>query len=372
MSTADLTRLEEQIGRLLRVGVLLSAVTLGLGLALALAGHPWSSPLLRVGLAILMAIPVTRIAASFFDAMRRRDALLAAATAIVLFVMALTLIYSLRSIDVDAAEEVTHSFSVDLTLSPDGSKMAYVANIDGRDQLFVVTLETGVTSRLLKHVANDDGPAWSPDGKRIAFFSDVTGPTQIFVIDADGSNLRQVTRDEGAAINPSWAPDSERLAYCVELNQTGEPDRFELAEIRQDGTGQRFITNDHAVATFPSWSPDGARLVFRKVVGDNSEIFVVNADGTNERNLTNDASFDGWPAWSPDGRHIAFASDRRSRSQIFVMNPDGSNPALLADTPGRATTPRWTADSRSIYFTNCTVDGTNADCRILKADLKMK
>jgi TolB protein len=370
MSTADLSRLEEQIGRVLRVGVALCAAALVVGLVLALAGNAWSSPLLRVGLAILMAIPVTRIAASFIDAMRRRDALLAFSTAIVLLVMALTLVYSLRSIDVDAAEEVTHSFSVDLTLSPDGTRMAYVANLNGFDQLFVVTLGKNDPARLLARNANDDAPAWSPNGKRIAFVSDITGALELFVVNADGSDVQQVTRDAKASIYPSWAPDSERLAYCVKLNQPGEPDRFELAEIRQDGTGQRFITSDGGVATLPSWSPDGSQLAFRKVVGDNSEIFVVNADGTGERNLTNDASFDGWPAWSPDGKRIAFASDRRSQSQIFVMNPDGSNPTLLADTRGRATTPRWTADSRAIYFTNCTVSGTSPDCRILKADLR--
>ena len=69
MDTPDLARLEEQIGRLLRVGVVLCAAALGLGLALAFAGSAWASPLLRIGLAILLAIPVTRIAASFFDAM---------------------------------------------------------------------------------------------------------------------------------------------------------------------------------------------------------------------------------------------------------------------------------------------------------------
>ena len=58
MDTADLSRLEAQIGRLLRVGVVLCAIALGFGLALAFAGNAWASPLLRVGLAILMAIPV--------------------------------------------------------------------------------------------------------------------------------------------------------------------------------------------------------------------------------------------------------------------------------------------------------------------------
>jgi Tol biopolymer transport system component len=51
------------------------------------------------------------------------------------------------------------------------------------------------------------------------------------------------------------------------------------------------------------------------------------------------------------------------------MDADGSHPTLVANTLGQATTPRWSADSRAIYFTNCTVSGTNPDCRILRADI---
>jgi TolB protein len=371
MSTAELTRLEEQIGRLLRLGVLACAVMLGLGLILSFTGSTASVWLLRIGLAVLMAIPVTRIVASFVDAVRRRDLLLSSSTAIVLLVMFGTLVYSLRSVDVDAAEEVTHSFSVELTLEPKGDRMAYVATADGHSQLFIVDLKRQTPPvRLLTHADNDDDPAWSPDGSRIAFVSDASGSRQVFVVNTDGSDLRQLTNEGGPAIHPSWAPDGQRLAYSVQLNAAGTPDRFELVEVGLDGQGRRLITNDGGEATFPSWAPDGARLAFRKLVGSNSEIFVINADGTGEQDLSNDSSYDGWPAWSPDGKHIAFASNRRSDYQIFIMDTDGSHQTLVANTRGSATTPRWTFDSKAIYFTNCTVSGTNPDCRILRADLK--
>ena len=92
----DLSRLERQIGRLLRVGVAVSATALGAGLVLALAGVPLARPLLNAGLVVLMAIPFTRIVASFADAVRRRDRLLAGSTAIVLCVMLLSLVYALH------------------------------------------------------------------------------------------------------------------------------------------------------------------------------------------------------------------------------------------------------------------------------------
>ena len=96
MPDPQLSRLEHQIGRLLRVGVVLSAAALALGLACAAGGIGASDAIMRGGLVLLMAIPVMRILASFIDAVRRGDRLLSGATAFVLIVMALTVVYSWR------------------------------------------------------------------------------------------------------------------------------------------------------------------------------------------------------------------------------------------------------------------------------------
>ena len=67
------------------------------GLVLTLLGIGGGDMLLGFGLMVLLFIPVARIAASFEDAIRRRDALLALCTALVLLTMTATLIYTMRS-----------------------------------------------------------------------------------------------------------------------------------------------------------------------------------------------------------------------------------------------------------------------------------
>lgn len=94
MPEPELSRLEHQIGSVLRVGVALSAGALLLGLVLEFAGVPIADTVVRGGLLLLMAIPITRIVTSFIDALRRDDHLLSTATAFVLIVMTLTVIYS--------------------------------------------------------------------------------------------------------------------------------------------------------------------------------------------------------------------------------------------------------------------------------------
>ena len=83
----DLGRLESVIGGIMRAGVALSATALIIGLVLAAMAHPFAPTALKTGLVLLMIIPAARILASFGDAVVRRDALLAGATALVAAVL---------------------------------------------------------------------------------------------------------------------------------------------------------------------------------------------------------------------------------------------------------------------------------------------
>jgi uncharacterized membrane protein len=94
VTAPEFDRLEHVIGRLLNVGVALCTVILAIGLVLWFAGSPFADPVIRTGLVVLIATPVTRILASLIDAVRRRDSLLVWSTAIVLTIMAATMLYS--------------------------------------------------------------------------------------------------------------------------------------------------------------------------------------------------------------------------------------------------------------------------------------
>ena len=88
MSDQDLVRLEQQIGRLLLVGVIFSAIAMSVGLVLHFFGaETVAARILQAGLVLLIAIPMARILASFVDALRRGDRLLYLSTGIVLAIL---------------------------------------------------------------------------------------------------------------------------------------------------------------------------------------------------------------------------------------------------------------------------------------------
>ncbi len=76
--------IETLIGRVLRIGVTISSVLLGIGLAIALLHPGGGSTLLNVGIVVLIATPAARVVLSFTEYPLDRDWTFVTLTAIVL------------------------------------------------------------------------------------------------------------------------------------------------------------------------------------------------------------------------------------------------------------------------------------------------
>ena len=82
--------LEVEIGKLLRVGVVLSTTLLAAGMLISISGAARSigEPLLSMAVLILLATPVARVVISVVEYTRERDWLFATLTMIVLLTLA--------------------------------------------------------------------------------------------------------------------------------------------------------------------------------------------------------------------------------------------------------------------------------------------
>lgn len=88
-------------------------------------------------------------------------------------------------------------------LSPDGTKIAFVSNRDGRNQVYLAGADGSDPHKLIAAVARDGDPAWSPDGIWIAFTSDRDGHSHIYMVHPDASGLTQLTSGTGIDQNPA-------------------------------------------------------------------------------------------------------------------------------------------------------------------------
>jgi dipeptidyl aminopeptidase/acylaminoacyl peptidase len=165
------------------------------------------------------------------------------------------------------------------TWSPDGKSIAFISNMSGRNNLWLVPAEGGWPVQLTVSDQRQTSPAWSPDGKWIAYQSDYDGDEQwdIFLVSPKTGKVVNVTQTrEIAELNPTWSPDGRYLAYEV------KPKTSAAYEIDIYDTIARELK--HLTTNTPQdkgnsgiiWSKDGKSIVYtqEQAKGTDSNIFI--------------------------------------------------------------------------------------------------
>ena len=104
------------------------------------------------------------------------------------------------------------------TWSPDGKTVAFISNLSGRNNIWLVPADGGWPMQLTVSDQRQTSPAWSPDGKWIAYASDYDGDEQwdIFLVSPKTGQVLNITNTrEIAEQSPVWSPDGRYLAYIV-------------------------------------------------------------------------------------------------------------------------------------------------------------
>ena len=185
---------------------------------------------------------------------------------------------------------MTHSVG-DSTWSPDDKQVAFVTNISGRYNIWLVSSQSGWPTQLTVSNQRQANVAWSPKGRWIAYNSDYDGNEQwdLFLVSTSNGQVVNLTNtsevsEEGAA----WSPDGEKIAYSVKPKRSPN---YEIDTIEIDT--KKII---HLTANTPSqlsnaspiWSKDGKSIIFtqQRADGKDANIFIVSAAGGKATNLT--------------------------------------------------------------------------------------
>jgi dipeptidyl aminopeptidase/acylaminoacyl peptidase len=165
------------------------------------------------------------------------------------------------------------------TWSPDGKSIAFISNMSGRNNLWLVPAEGGWPVQLTVSDQRQTAPAWSPDGKWIAYQSDYDGDEQwdIFLVSPKTGRVVNLTQTrEIAEMSPTWSPDGRYLAYEVKPKTSAafEIDVYDtlMREVKHVTTGTPQDRGNYG----PIWSHDGKSVVYtqEQAKGTDSNIFI--------------------------------------------------------------------------------------------------
>ena len=266
--------------------------------------------------------------------------------------------------------------------SPDGSRLAYLSNEEGKPQLYVRWMDTGQTALVTNVTSNPSNITWSPDGKHIAFTMSVDAKekpldikmpkkpdgakwspsfqyitkaryqadgrgilepayTHIFIVPADGGTARQLTsgnyHHNGRL---SFSPDSDKVYFSANRSDNWEYEPVEGDIFSVDMMGNiAQLTNDKGLESSPVVSPDGKHIAYarrddEKVMYKNSYLYVMKSDGTDAQNLTKDIDNSVSNFHWKDNKHVYFQQSVRGLAQVDVVSLSGSVKAVAKGLGG--------------------------------------
>ena len=169
----------------------------------------------------------------------------------------------------------------------------------------------------------------SPNGLRLAFVQGALAPNKIWGYDVGLRARYQLAIDTGSVSGVSWAPSGNRIAYLL---FDGATNKLRVRNLTGTGTTTTVASGDISA---PSWLPDSTHLVIAAAApsadSSNHKAFVLNVAAppavlSAGSGLPSDPTVDlSSAAPSPDGHQIAFISG----NQVWLMNADGTRPIAL-------------------------------------------
>ena len=265
---------------------------------------------------------------------------------------------------------------MNVDVSPDGTRVAF----DMLGDIYVMPIGGGTPTRIAEGLSYEQQPRWSPDGSRIAFVSDRGGGDNIWIMNADGSSKKQLTKEDFRLLNqPSWSPDGRYIVAKKHFTTARSLGTGEVWLYHVDGGGgvllvKRVNEKHQKELGEPTFAPDGKHVYFTRNItpggtfqyaqDSNGELFAIEQyelDTGETHRVTAGNGGAVRPTPSPDGRYLAFVRRERAKSKLYVRDLRSGNERKLYDLPdqdmqetwavtGVYPNMDWTADSREIVF----------------------
>ena len=245
------------------------------------------------------------------------------------------------------ARAVTHHkkqqnyLNISPTLSPNGDKMVYLSDRDGRQSIYLRDiLEDKIIKRLVRGESSinfeelhwlSPGMGWSPDGKKVTFSTKAGDQDALYIYNIASDEIEQHKFGLDGIFSTAWSPVKDEIAFIG--NKNGASDIY-IYDIKADSI--RNITRDRFSDSYPKWSADGERIVFvsdrgayingREIPDDftmekhnfkNTDIYLLQIKSGEIKRLTDTSALESDPILSSNGRWLFYSSNETGIYNIY-------------------------------------------------------
>ena len=225
-----------------------------------------------------------------------------------------------RSVHLDTDEGTWLSVDV----SPDGKSIVF----DLLGDLYTAPLAGGDATRLTSSLAFDTQPRFSPDGTKLLFISDRSGGDNLWTIDLATGDSTQITKGDGNAwMSPDWTPDGNYVVASKGQTRLGVTQLW-IGHI-DGGSGKVLRSEPEALKTVgAAVSPDGRYIWHAQRTGSwqynaqlpQYQLAVYDRETGETFNRTSRYGSAFRPTLSPDGKWLVYGTRHDAQTGLRIRN----------------------------------------------------
>ncbi|HEX8736875.1 MAG TPA: S9 family peptidase [Pyrinomonadaceae bacterium] len=225
-------------------------------------------------------------------------------------------------------------------LSPDGRRMAYLTNVTGTAQIWMMDLPSGAPKQITNYDDNVGFVQWSPAGNGLIFGKARGGDenTQLFLMANDSTNVRQLTDDPKVRYNfGGWSKDGRKIYYA---SNKRDRNYFDIYSMQIETGKEELILQQNGSNNVAAVSDNGRLIIISRSGTElslDNNLYLVDVETKKETLLTphTGASQFGDVEFLPDGDSIVLSANNErefaSLAQIENLRSDAENKIFYVD-----------------------------------------